>query len=218
MGCFYLIHSKAPYGPALALRPGIWWGLDQRLSLFTVWAPAPSTILGMWWGLHKCVLMNYWMDYSAVRSSEAERVAGVWVALLAKWQEGKRRERNPRRTGTRMGVTEALCCAPETNTAFSINYTPIQSEHSKRERAWALKDNPTYCPARQRKTTWLEASLSAPGGRWWTQPVFLRGWVAPGGAGTRAALGSDSPVLGAHSLGGLWGLVFCPAVGITFPL
>lgn len=35
--------------------------------------------------------------------------------------------------------------------------------------------------------------------------------MVPGGAGTRAALGSDSPVLRAHSLGGLWGLVFCPA-------
>lgn len=69
-----------------------------------------------------------------MRSSEAERAAGVWVALLAKRQEGKRRERNPRIKGTRMRVTEALCCAPETNTTFLVNYTPIQSEHLKIER------------------------------------------------------------------------------------
>lgn len=62
MGYLYLIQPKAPCGPALALRPGVWWGLDQRSSLFTVWAPAPGTILGMWWGLNKYVFMNYWMD------------------------------------------------------------------------------------------------------------------------------------------------------------
>lgn len=48
-GHLCLIHPNATYGPALALRPG-------------VWAPAPSTIRTIWI-LKKYTFMNYWMDW-----------------------------------------------------------------------------------------------------------------------------------------------------------